>query len=71
MRKLSPFSRRDMLKAGGAAAYMAAGAVLMPAEQLLKHRLDTLRYQAISGLTLVNLKFTNVKRWESCSAAGV
>ncbi len=30
MRKLSPFSRRDMLKAGGAAALMAAGAQIWP-----------------------------------------
>jgi len=36
MRKLSPFSRRDMLKAGGAAALMAAGSQLWPAEAVAK-----------------------------------
>jgi len=36
MRKLSPFSRRDMLKAGGAAALLAAGAQIIPEEALAK-----------------------------------
>ena len=36
MRKLSPFSRRDMLKAGGAAAFMAAGALLLPGAAFAK-----------------------------------
>ena len=35
MKRLSPFSRRDMLRAGGAAAVMAAGGVLVPAAGVL------------------------------------
>ena len=36
MRKLSPFSRRDMLRAGGAASLLAAGHVLLPAAGFAK-----------------------------------
>ena len=36
MRKLSPFSRRDMLKAGGAAALLAGGAQILPAQAVAK-----------------------------------
>ena len=36
MLKLSPFNRRDMLKAGGAAALLAAGAQLLPENAIAK-----------------------------------
>ena len=36
MEKLNPFNRRDMLKAGGAAAVMAAGVPLLSATTLAK-----------------------------------
>ncbi len=36
MKKLSPFSRRDMLRAGGAASLLAAGHVLLPAGSFAK-----------------------------------
>jgi len=36
MTKLSPFSRRDMLRAGGAASLMAAGHMLLPAASFAK-----------------------------------
>jgi len=60
MEKLSPFSRRDMLKAGGAAAAMAAGLPLLPGSVLAQDERKTTQVPGYYRFDVGDLELTIV-----------